>query len=132
MSYSTETAERERCKPPYGTPYVFVLTVVDGPEPTLVHRIGCRETVIGRDSSADFVIDDETISKRHCLLRVEAAVCMLVDLESRNGTRINRRVLRPGTAQRLRHLDEIEVGGVRLLLLSGKFRRPGGTPGSAP
>jgi len=124
MIDSTETAERQRSKPPYGAPYVFVLAVVDGDDPALTHRIERRETVIGRDPEADFVIDDETISKRHCLLRLEASVCMLADLGSRNGTRINRRTLRPGTAQRVRHLDEIEIGGVRLLLLAGKFRRP--------
>jgi pSer/pThr/pTyr-binding forkhead associated (FHA) protein len=132
MIVSPETAERERSAPPYGAPYVFVLTVVDGPEPTLVHRIAARETVIGREPDADFVIADETISKRHCLFRTEAAVCTLVDLESRNGTRINRRVLRPGTAQRLRHLDEIEIGGVRLLLLTGKFRQPRGSARTEP
>jgi len=127
MIDSSETAERQRSKAPYGAPYVFVLAVVDGDDPTLAHRIQRRETVIGRDPEADFVIDDETISKRHCLLRAEGPVCMLVDQGSRNGTRINRRALRPGTAQRVRHLDEIEIGGVRLLLLAGKFRRPTGS-----
>ena len=118
-----QTAERERTRPPFNAPYVFVLAVIDGDDPSLTHRLERRETVIGRDSEADFVVEDETISKRHCVLRVEASVCTISDLGSRNGTRINRRPLRSGTAQRLRHLDEVEIGGVRLLVLAGKFRR---------
>ena len=119
----TQTAERERTRPPFNAPYVFVLAVVDGDDPTLTHRIERRETIIGREGDSDFVVEDETISKRHCMLRVEASVCTIFDLGSRNGTRINRREVRPGTAQRVRHLDEIEIGGVRLLVLAGKFRR---------
>ena len=132
---STQTAERERTKPPFNAPYVFVLAVVDGDDPTLIHRLERRETVIGREVEADFVVEDETISKRHCVLRVEASVCTIADLGSRNGTRINRREVRPGTAQRVRHLDEIEIGGVRLLVLAGKFRRataPGPALGADP
>ena len=120
---STQTAERERARPPFNAPYVFVLAVVDGDDPSLTHRIDRRETVIGREPDCDFVVEDETISKRHCVLRVEASVCTAFDLGSRNGTRINRRELRPGTGHRLHHLDEIEIGGVRLLVLAGKFRR---------
>lgn len=117
-----ETTERVTRKPGFGAPYVFVLTVVDGDDCRLAHRIDRRETIVGRSPDADVVIDDETVSKQHCRVIVEGGVCTLVDLRSLNGTRVNARPLAPGTAQRLRHLDEVHIGDVRVMLLTGKSR----------
>lgn len=122
MIETPETAERAVRKPAFDAPYVFVLTVVDGDDFTLAHRIDRRETIVGRSPEAEFTVDDETVSKQHCRLVVEGGVCTAFDLGSLNGTCVNARPLRPGTAQRLRHLDEILVGDVRLMLLAGKSR----------
>ena len=119
-----ETTEHQVPRPPFGAPHVWVLAVIDGDDPHVVHRVERQETVIGRDGSADFPIDDEEVSKQHCLLRAEGPVCTVTDLGSLNGTLLNGRPLRQGVAQRLRHLDEIQVGNTRLFLLSGKFRQP--------
>jgi pSer/pThr/pTyr-binding forkhead associated (FHA) protein len=115
------TAERVVRKPPFGAPYVFVLVVIEGKDTTAVHRIVETETTIGRGAKASLRIEDETVSKRHCTIRVEGPVCTLVDLGSRNGTRVNGRPLQ-GVASRLRHLDEIQVGNTRLMLLGGRFK----------
>jgi len=116
-----ETTEHHTPRPPFGAPHVFVLAVVDGEDPHGVHRIDRPETVFGREG-ADVVIEDDEISKRHCLVRVDGPVCTLTDLGSLNGTKLNGRPMRDGVAQRLRHLDEIQVGTTRLFLLVGKFR----------
>jgi len=116
-----ETTEHQTPRPPFGAPHVFVLAVVDGDDPHGVHRIDRTETVFGREG-ADVVIEDDEISKRHCLVRVDGPVCTLTDLGSLNGTKLNGRPMRDGVAQRLRHLDEIQVGTTRLFLLVGKFR----------
>ena len=116
------TKERVVEKPPFGTPHVFVLAVVNGDDPTAVYRLQQRETVIGRSPDSGFVVDDEEVSKRHCLIRIDSGVCTIADLESRNGTLVNGRPVRQGLAERLRHLDEIQIGPTRMVLLTGRFR----------
>ena len=61
------------------------------------------------------------VSTNHCAIRVDGPVCTIRDLESLNGTRYNGRPLKPGVAQRLRHLDQIQIGNTHLLLLMGRF-----------
>lgn len=118
-----ETAEHEDPRPPFGAPNVFVLAVIDGDQPNAVYRVVQHETVIGRGEEANIDVNDEKVSKRHCLLRVEGAVCMIQDLGSLNGTRVNGRRMRDDNALRLRHLDEIQVGSTRLFVLNGAFKR---------
>ena len=118
----TRTADGMRRQAPFGAPYVFVLVVVDGEDATLVHRIVRAETVVGRGEECHVTIDDEQMSRAHCRIRVEGSVCTLFDSGSRNGTIVNGRRLAPNVGQRLRNLDEFEVGSHRFLLLSGKFR----------
>jgi pSer/pThr/pTyr-binding forkhead associated (FHA) protein len=63
---------------------------------------------IGRSPDRDFVIDERTVSRHHALIRREGAHWVLVDLGSKNGTRVNgrpvegRAVIAPG--------DEIGFG----------------------
>jgi pSer/pThr/pTyr-binding forkhead associated (FHA) protein len=122
------TADGKRREAPFGAPYVFVLLVTDGDDPKIAHRIVQPETLIGRGAENHFTIEDEQVSKLHCKLRVEGSVCTIVDCGSRNGTSVNGRRLVANVAQRLRSLDEIEVGSHRLLLLSGRFRTPQKSP----
>jgi pSer/pThr/pTyr-binding forkhead associated (FHA) protein len=117
-----ETTEHQIPRPPFGAPHVWILAVIDGEDPRLVHRVDRPETLIGRDGAVDFPIPDGEVSKQHCLVRTDGAVCTVTDLGSRNGTLLNGRPLRKGIAQRLRHLDEIQVGNTRLFLLAGKFK----------
>jgi pSer/pThr/pTyr-binding forkhead associated (FHA) protein len=114
------TAQRERTKRAFGTPYIYVLAVIEGDHSHVVHRIQQHETLVGRGEEANFVIDDEEISKLHCKIRVEASICTMQDLGSLNGTLLNGKTLRRGSSSRLRHLDEIQIGGTRLLLLTGR------------
>ena len=113
---------RARRQQPFGAPHVFVLAVIGGKDTAQAHRIVRTETILGRDQEADFVVDDEQISKMHCKIRVEGAVCTIVDLGSRNGTTVNGRRLKAEVAQRLRHLDEVEIGKHRFFLLAGRYR----------
>jgi len=115
------TAEREVARTAFGKPHVFVLAAVGGPATEAVFRLCATETVVGRGGEVDIGLDDELVSQQHCRLRIEGSVCTILDLGSRNGTRWNGRDLRAGVAQRLRHLDEIEIGGTRFLVLAGRF-----------
>ncbi len=113
---------RERRHLPFGAPHVFVMVIIDGGNPSSVHRITQTESIIGRGEEAQFIIDDEQVSKAHCKVRVEGSVCKITDLGSRNGTSVNGRRLNKDVAHRVRHLDEIEIGKRRMLLLAGRFR----------
>jgi len=117
------TAERERPRIPFASPHVFVLVLVDGIRSEDVHRIACRETVVGRGAEVELSLEDPLVSQRHCAIRVDGSVCSVVDLGSRNGTTLNDRALREGVTQRLRHLDELRVGNTRILFLSGRIRQ---------
>lgn len=119
---TSPTAERVTHKPPFGAPHVFVLALVNSDDSSRVHRIVQANTVVGRDEKADFALDDEEISAQHATIRVDGPVCVLTDLGSRNGTLVNGRPVREGVGQRLRHLDEIQVGSTRILVLQGRFR----------
>jgi len=59
-------------------------------------RISITRTpvVIGRMSSADIVLSDPNVSRRHAELRREGARWMLVDLGSTNGTLVNGKLAR--------------------------------------
>jgi len=119
---SADTREHEKRRPPFGAPNVWVLAVIDGDLPHDVYRLAQFETVIGRGDGAHIDVNDEQVSKRHCLLRADGPVCTVQDLGSLNGTRVNGKKLRSDSAERLRHLDEIQVGTTRLFVLGGAFK----------
>lgn len=116
------TVERVERVVAFGAPYVVTLAVVEGSNPAAIHRIQGEHTVVGRGEDADFILDDPQVSKAHFALEVVGPAFILVDLDSRNGTKVNERPLSPGTRLRLKHLDEIEVGGTRLLFTANRFR----------
>lgn len=80
------------------------------------------ETIIGRGDGVHIDVNDEEVSKRHCLVRLDGPVCTIQDLGSLNGTRVNGRRLREESTERLRHLDEIQVGSTRYFVLGGAFK----------
>ena len=98
-SQSSGTAERELPKTPFGAPHVFVFVIVEGPDLGATHRLAEDETIIGREQGADFQLGDEAVSGAHVRIRVDGSVCSIMDLESRNGTRLNEQPLRPRISQ---------------------------------
>ena len=50
-----------------------------------------RELIIGRDPSSGFSISDIQVSNHHCRVFVKNGIFMLEDLESTNGTYLNRK-----------------------------------------
>lgn len=67
---------------------------------------------IGRIQDNDIVFEgDDTLSRHHAKIVPEDDKLVLVDLESKNGTKVNDRKV---SRQELKSHDKIEVGGVRL------------------
>ena len=90
-------------------------------------------TVVGRHRGCDARIDSSRVSRRHCCLALGGGECLVRDLGSTNGTRINGRLiedgaLRPGDVLGIAHLR------YRLVLIdpAGCLPRGEGPPGPGP
>lgn len=63
-----------------------------------------------------FDAEEQGVSRRHVVIRVEADQVTVADLDSRNGTRLNGAVLTPHQDVRLRDGDELELGHFRVIV----------------
>lgn len=54
-------------------------------------ELGIRPLAIGRDASADVIVDDPALSRRHFLIERDGAEYLLKDLHSQNGTWVDGR-----------------------------------------
>jgi serine/threonine-protein kinase len=86
------------------------LEVTSGPHAGKVYHFDRHDTfVVGRSSQAQFSVpDDGFLSRNHFLIEFNPPACLLRDLGSTNGTKVNG--LRVETV-RLRDGDEISAGG---------------------
>jgi hypothetical protein len=80
-------------------------------EPTAKLYLKKTATVLGRDKSSDYVIDDINVSGRHCILDIQNRGLFVLDLDSSNGTYVNDVFVRDGY---LSHGDVLELGSYRL------------------
>jgi len=82
-----------------------VLTVVSGPAKGAVHNLRKPRVILGREG-AGIALDDQEISRHHCLLEVHENYANLKDLDSTNGTffeeeRVRAAMLRDGAVFRI-------------------------------
>ncbi len=107
---------------PFGAPYVFILAVIKGPYQHVSLRLTQKETTLGADPDvADLALRDNQISNRHLMVRVNGSLVSIIDLESTNGTVLNKNKISPGKPHRIKHLDEIQIGRTRLLFMACRF-----------
>lgn len=86
--------------------------------PVLIVQLGSKRhavpltgtAVVGRDLSTSLPIDHPTVSRRHARLGIDESGCWIEDLGSRNGTRVNGRLLRG--RQPLHDGDRLRIGHV--------------------
>jgi pSer/pThr/pTyr-binding forkhead associated (FHA) protein len=81
------------------------LAIPDGEE-IVVMPLG-RLTRIGRRATADIVLDDRTVSRRHALFIDRGGAPVIADDRSLNGVFVNGRRVREA---RLHHGDEVQIG----------------------
>ncbi len=91
------------------------LIAVDGPMTGAILRLEGDTLTIGRDSSNTLSLDDPTVSRRHCVLHASAGGWKITDLETRNGTFVNRLPVRERI---LTDRDEIGIGASHFLFLA--------------
>ena len=79
-----------------------------------------QEAIIGRSRQADICIEHESVSRRHARIhRENDGRFLLVDLDSRHGTRINGR---PVKRQALESGDRLRFGGTSAVLITFRSR----------
>jgi len=78
-------------------------------------------TVIGRDGTNEVVMDEDTVSARHALLRFDGRRWWVEDLDSTNGTFVNGQ--RVTGARVVRSGDEIRFGRVAVRFATGSGLR---------
>ena len=87
------------------------------PAPSAVLRAGGREyelgdlTVIGRSKRCDVVLNDPNASRQHAEVRREGDDFVLVDLDSTNGVKVNRREVKRAV---LANGDRVDLGASEL------------------
>lgn len=67
-----------------------------------------NKIIIGRDKSADISVNDQTVSREHCCLRIEKNRVLLEDLNSSNNTYLNGEIVKSCDVVDLN--DEILIG----------------------
>ncbi len=70
------------------------------------------EITIGRKADNTLLLDHPTISSHHCRILRNGDACVLQDLDSTNGTRINSRDVKESA---LHHKDLIQLGTIEFL-----------------
>jgi transcriptional regulator with GAF, ATPase, and Fis domain len=90
------------------------IQVAAGPLADSTYFLTEPEVRIGRDPSNSLAISDLSLSRRHCVLAREAEGYTLRDLDSRNGTFVNGRVI---SEKQLNHGDQISIGESVLVFL---------------
>jgi len=86
--------------------------------------------VIGRHPGCDVVIDDAAVSRQHAAITIAGNEAFIEDLRSRNGTRINGRVV--VGRQRLDDGDEVSICDQRLRFASSASAPSTGMPVRPP
>lgn len=76
------------------------------------HEIDTSGLTIGRSAGNTIVIDNPTVSGKHCVITFDGETCRLKDLGSTNGTRVNARDI---TETELKPKDLVQVGSIEFL-----------------
>ncbi|HDQ71703.1 MAG TPA: FHA domain-containing protein [Chloroflexi bacterium] len=107
-------------------PYVLQIQVSDrsGDE----YPVMKRELTLGRRSDNDVVLDDAKVSGHHAKLIFAQEAPLLVDLGSRNGTRLNGRSLPPRTPTPFKLGDVIAIGPFSLRVRAATADAPAPPP----
>ena len=98
------------------------LRIMNGPDEGRRFTLsdGAAELVIGRSPDCDITLDDNNISRRHCLVKRSWHGFTAQDLGSRNGVLVNSQEI--NGPQMLRDGDEIQIGGVKLTFIDPPSR----------
>ena len=98
------------------------LVAIAGPLRGSVFHIEGSEFTVGRAPSSSLFLDDPAVSRQHCVFRADGGKVVVTDLESRNGTLVNRAAVK---SRPLKGGEEIQIGQSVFLLTAGEPGEPG-------
>ncbi len=100
-----------------GSAIIPRLSVVGGPDRgrELILREE-RGYVLGRDDDVDLKLSDEDVSRRHTTVVRRGSRLWVIDLGSKNGTRLDSRPLRPNVAEAWPDTALLELGKTQLMI----------------
>jgi pSer/pThr/pTyr-binding forkhead associated (FHA) protein len=98
------------------------LRVMNGPDEGKRFEIAEEqaEVTLGRSPECDMPLNDQNISRRHCLIKRNWHGFSAQDLGSKNGVIVNGKKIEG--AQNLKDGDEIQIGGVKLVFIDPPSR----------
>jgi len=97
---------------PHGT---GLLLVVRGPNEGTTFVLDADTVSAGRHPQSDIFLDDVTVSRHHAKLTNRAGHTWITDLNSLNGTYVNRSLIEGECS--LRRGDEVQIGKFRMVYL---------------
>ena len=106
---------------------VLLLTVEPSQGEAFERRLEGASFTIGRSSKADLVLADAMLSREHARIYREGDAWYIVDLASRNGTRLNGEAVTD--PRKIRNRDVVTLGGCTLTVGLGLGEQP--TPSSS-
>lgn len=80
------------------------------------HVLGDEPLVVGRGSENHLVLENDSVSRKHCRVEKRGTSWFVVDMESTNGTYVNDEQVRD---HQLRRGDQVKVGDTILKYLAG-------------
>lgn len=90
------------------------IIAITGPLKTAIFQLTEPEATVGRDAANSLVIDDVSVSRRHCAIRKKEEQFFIIDLESHNGTFVNNSAVQE---RQLTHGDSLRIGNSVWLFL---------------
>jgi len=96
-----------------------LLVVKKGPSSGQKFSLTTGEVTLGRDPASDIFLDDITVSRHHARIMVDKNSVQIVDVDSLNGTYVNRELIEGPKI--LESNDELQIGKFKLLFLSEKW-----------
>ena len=79
---SVEPGKRGVMDPPY-------LVIADGPRRGTRYPLSEGENLVGRGPWSHILLEDQSVSRRHCVLEQSGDALSVRDLGSKNGTQVN-------------------------------------------
>src|SRR5258707_5869742 len=107
------------------SPMIPRLLSISGPIKGSEFPLNKEESTIGRESSNAIWLEHPSVSRRHCMVNVQDDRFTIFDLDSRNGTFVNRV---PVKQRQLATGDEVQIGEYVFLFLT---REPAEVAGSS-
>lgn len=109
---------------------MITLTILIGPEAGKTLTLQGERIEIGRGSECDLVLNDRSVSRRHCLIERREDNFVATDLQSTNATFLNDDHSAPIQDQIIQVNDELTLGQIRLRI--DHLEPDGGKTDTAP